>query len=122
MQDPYYPKLSKRMTLGLTISIWNELAFYGGNLSDKDWIAGKYGEFENSCPLCEYVKQNPRQYCDVGKGCLIKWADDEMSTCVNYSSPYKLWTRVTSIDSKQYFAKEVVQLGLVALERVGWDE
>lgn len=122
-------KLTEEQALIQTIKLWEMIAATG---EDKLTVAEGMGisEYENICPLCEYVKQQDKDACGDNQEtackqhCPVSWPDPTTTlpriVPCEYStdSPWKKYRVTLSSVTKKTAALEMVMLAKRALAKL----
>ena len=101
-------KLSKKRALELCRDLWVWLAKHKKTQSEdwelkKIWLLKKGLQHKNSCPACEYAKDNYGHVWCENCPLLAAWnSNSDQSPCMSVSSPYWNWKESTGKRASEY--------------------
>jgi hypothetical protein len=136
MTNTQNPTLSRSKALSLTHKLWSWLA-ENPERQKEDWPGWqKLPNFENLCPLCEFVKSKPStifsvdcDHCPLLSFWQKNWKSDStypfganfkfyMPCEQNLNSPFRKWQEhlhPTELNHRKTFAQQIARAALSAL-------
>lgn len=102
--------LTRDRAIDLSIRIWAELAETGGDYSEKEKIASRYGNFDCNCPLCEYAGKEGRRIGVTPMECPHCPYYQKYGLCEEPGKPYNNWICSYSSEDAKSFLDQLLQL------------